>query len=175
MQVCSCSFDEERVHLAGGPCVDACGLRDTKEHECLFSNVFFEEGWNMTQTCRHKRLSPYDFLPGPDSYGSTCSAGSLAEADPATTPPHLGRLSQGLVYGHHLFIVEKTRNLARVENPVDVLQKGLVDELRIIQQEYRGPDGGCSKQRRRRRRSYSSPRVPYRNYLFLPSSKKLLV
>lgn len=99
---------------------------------------------NMTQTCRHKRLSPYDFLPGPDSYGSTCSAGSLAEADPATTPPHLGRLSQGLVYGHHLFIVEKTRNLARVENPVDVLQKGLVDELRIIQQEYRGPDGGCS-------------------------------
>lgn len=37
------------------------------------------------------------------------------------TPTYLRRLGQGLVDGHHLFVIEKTRNLASVENPVDVL------------------------------------------------------
>lgn len=40
--------------------------------------------------------------------------------EPGTTLPYLGRLSQGLVYSHHLFVVEETRDFASVEDPVDV-------------------------------------------------------
>lgn len=73
----------------------------------------------LALTCLHKRLLPCLGLLGGNFQGNDHSVGSLRE--PGTALPYLGRLGQGLVYGHHLFIVEKTRNLASVENPVDVL------------------------------------------------------
>lgn len=60
------------------------------------------------------------------------------------TPPYLGRLGESLVYRHHLFVVEQTRHFTSVENAVDVFQKRLVNKLRIIQQEHRGPDANIS-------------------------------
>lgn len=40
MQVCSCSFNEEGVYLAGGSRVDACGLRDNEADRVLSQNLF---------------------------------------------------------------------------------------------------------------------------------------
>ena len=81
MQICSCSFNEEGVHLAGRSCVDACGLCDTKESIACFISEFVSRRARQVvmRTCLHKRLQPCVCLLGAHFTGGSCSVGSLTE------------------------------------------------------------------------------------------------